>query len=127
MAPSDLDELMSESGLAFMRHALSKYYRDVTLIHTKKLRIHWTRTFRDALLSYRDAVMRYAYAMRRMYANRLYTNLVEVVPEKDRDRFPRLIEISQTGTFTLNRAFTAAIDAAAQNATNARPSRGYHG
>ena len=106
------DELMSESGLAFMRHALSKYYRDATLIHTKKFRIHWTRTLRDALLSYRDAVMRYAYAMRRMYANRLYTNLVEVVPEKDRDRFPRLIEISQTGTFKLTQAFSTAVDKA---------------
>ena len=65
---------------------------------------------------YRHAVMRYAYAMRRMYANRLYTNLVEVVPEKDRDRFPRLIEISQTGTFKLTQAFTAAVDKATKNA-----------
>jgi hypothetical protein len=40
------DELMTEAGLAFIRHTLGKYYRDVTLIHTKKLRIHWTRTFR---------------------------------------------------------------------------------
>jgi hypothetical protein len=114
------DELMTEAGLAFIRHALSKYYRDVTLIHTKKLRIHWTRTFRDALLSYRDAVLRYAHAMRRLYANRLYSNLVEVVPEVDRDRFANLIAIGETGTFTLTHTFQAAVDAATRNADRGR-------
>ena len=77
-----------------------------------------TRTFRDALLSYRDAVLRYAYAMRRLYANRLYSNLVEVVPEVDRDRFANLIAIGQTGLFTLARAFQAAVDAAIKNAVD---------
>ena len=63
-----------------------------------------------------------------MYANRLYTNLVEVVPEKDRDRFPRLIEISQTGTFTLAQAFTAAVDKAAKNAErNGHPGHRQYG
>ena len=71
--------------------------------------------------------MRYAYAMRRMYANRLYSNLVEVVPEEDRDRFTRLIEISQTGTFKLTQAFSTAVDKAAKSAANAGNPRGYHG
>jgi hypothetical protein len=58
-----------------------------------------------------------------MYANRLYTNLVEVVPEKDRDRFPRLIEISQTGTFKLAQAFSTAVD----KAVKAAEQRGHPG
>ena len=62
--------------------------------------------------------------MRRMYANRLYTNLVEVVPEKDRDRFPRLIEISQTGTFKLTQAFSTAVDKATKQAEQIRPPNG---
>ena len=95
-----------------MRHALSKFYRDGTRIATKGVRITWQHTYRDTLVAYRDAVMRYAFGMRRMYANRKYTNLTAVVPEKDRDRFNRLIEIKQDGSSRIMPAFQAKIDAA---------------
>ena len=58
--------------------------------------------------------------MRRLYANRLYSNLVEVVPEVDRDRFATLVAIGQTGTFTLTHAFQAAVDTATRNADRGR-------
>ena len=114
-----LNKLMSEAGLAFMRHALSKYYRDGTRIATKGVNINWQHTYRDTLAAYRDAVLRYAHGMRRLHANREYTNLTAVVPERDRLRFRQLIGISQTGKGSITPAFQSRIDAAERAAPRA--------
>ena len=73
------------------------------------------RTFHVALVSFRDAVLRYAYRMRKHYTHRKHTNLTGVVPEKDRLKYDYLIKIAVNGTCALTPAFQRAIDNAAQH------------
>ena len=110
--------LLTEAPLAFIRHALSKYYRDACLIASKGIKAHWTLTFRDALVSFRDAALRYAHGMARLYANRKHTNLTAQVPEEDRERFAELIEINPLGKGKLTSAFQNAISRAESVASN---------
>ena len=118
-------QLLPESTRAFLRHAVGLYYRDATRIHRKGAHIRWEYTFRDAITNFKKALMRYAYAMRRLYANRKHTNLVAVVPEEDRNRFADVITIKTDGTFKIASALERALHAAEQSATNARTSVGY--
>ena len=61
---ADRHTLLPEAALAFIRHAVGKYYRDATRIAADHARIHWKKTLRDAMLSFRDAVLRYGHAIR---------------------------------------------------------------
>ena len=108
--------LMGEAARAFLRHVVSTYYCDATRVHEDGATFIWQRTFHRALLHYRDAVLRRGYAMRKLYANRLYTNLTGVVPDADRDKYTSLVTIATDGQSTLTPSFTQAItnaDAAA--------------
>ena len=108
--------LMSETARALLRHAVGKYYRDVTKIGLNKARPHWTATFRDALIGLAEAAMRYAHKLRLLYVHRKYSNLTEIAPDEARDRFAALIEIRANGTSRLTTEFQQAIDAATRNA-----------
>ena len=93
--------------------------RDGTRIAEKRVNINWQHTFRDTLVAFRDAVLRYAHGMRRLYANRKHTNLTAVVSDKDRARFSQLIAISQDGSSSINPTFQNRIDAAERAAPRA--------
>ena len=69
--------------------------------------------------------MRYAYSMRRLYANRKHTNLTAVVPETDRDRFAEVLKIRTDGTFVISSALKGALHAAEQRAATANARFGY--
>ena len=116
---------MPESTRAFLRHAVGLYYRDATRIHRNGSRIRWEYTFRDAIVNFQKALMRYAYSMRRLYANRKHTNLTAVVPETDRDRFAEVLKIRTDGTFVISTALKQALHAADQSAARAGVSVGY--
>ena len=110
---------MPESTRAFLRHVVGLYYRDATRIHRKGSRIRWEYTFRDAIVNFQKALMRYAYSMRRLYANRKHTNLTAVVPDEDRDRFAEVLQIKTDGTFVISAALKQALHAAEQSAARA--------
>ena len=85
------------------------YYCDATRVHEDGATFIWQRTFHRALLHYRDAILRRGYAMRKLYANRMYTNLTGVVPESDRKKYTSLVTITLDGQSTLtSNADTAA-------------------
>ena len=50
--------------------------------------------------------------MRKLYVNRIHTNLVGVISDTDRMKYSSLASISQAGHTTLTPAFTQAIDSA---------------
>ena len=118
-------QLLPESTRAFLRHAVGLYYRDATRIHRNGSRTCWEYTFRDAIANFQKALMRYAYSMRRLYANRKHTNLTAVVPETDRDRFAEVLKIRTDGTFVISSALKGALHAAEQRAATANARLGY--
>jgi hypothetical protein len=100
---------MGEASRAFLRHVVGTYYRDATRVHEEGATFIWQRTFLHALRRFRDAVLRRGHAMRRLFVNRFYTNLVGVVPERDREKYESLATIDDNGQTTLATAFTQAI------------------
>ena len=76
----------------------------------------WERTFHDALRRLRDAVLRRGYAMRKLYVNRIYTNLTGIVSDDDRMKFAPLAAISPSGRTQLTTAFVNAIASAKSSA-----------
>ena len=58
--------------------------------------------------------------MRRLHANRKYTNLTEIVPEADRKQFSQIIDIKEDGTHALTATFLREIDHAIATAAEAR-------
>ena len=93
-------------------------YRDATRVHENGATFIWERTYHDSLRRFRDAVLRRGYAMRKLYVNRINTNLVGVVSDADRMKYSSLASITPTGHTTLTPAFTQAI-ANAQTAADA--------
>ena len=111
-------QLMNEPSRAFLRHVVGTYYRDATRVHENGATFIWERTYHDSLRRFRDAVLRRGYAMRKLYVNRIHTNLVGVVSDADRMKYSSLASITPTGHTTLTPAFTQAI-ANAQTAADA--------
>ena len=89
----------------------------------------WLNTYRDALLSFRDAVLRRGRHTRLLYSHRRYTSLPAKVPKEEREKYSSLVSMSEDGSCTLTaefeRAIKDAIDTAGAhaNATAARNNR----
>ena len=94
-------KLLPEAARAFLRHALNVYYRDVTARATRGSTMHWTATIRDALLSLKKAVLRFAEGFRLLHTHRTHTALTAVAPDADRNRFPALVAVKENGAYTL--------------------------
>ena len=101
--------LLPEASRAFLRHVIKYWYADMTSVITKKIIFKWRLTFHKALLSFKDAVLRRCFQIKKMYATRMYSNLHEVVPEDERERFNTLVKIQANGRYTLTQNFIAAI------------------
>ena len=83
----------------------------------KDAAFHWQLTFNASVISFRNAVLRYARRITLLFSTRLHTNLQGVVPLEARERYPALIDISIEGEFALSDPLKAAI-AAAQKAAD---------
>ena len=51
----------------------------------------WQYTYRDALLTFRDAALRYAHRIKVLHATRTYSTLPETTPLEARERYPNIL------------------------------------
>ena len=105
----DNDELLPEAARAFLRHAYNCFYHDFANVELKDAAFHWQLTFNASVISFRNAVLRYARRITLLFNTRLHTNLQGVVPLEARERYPALINISIEGEFALKNPFKTAI------------------
>ena len=106
------DKLASEPTRAFLRHAFGCFYDAFSQIDlTNKPFIH-TLVFHETLLSFRSAVLRYAYTIRLLYIKRRFTSKkLKTPPEEARKRFTALVTINELDyRFKLTTAFQKALD-----------------
>ena len=110
------DSLMPEAARAFLRHAYGKFYSDFSNVDLKQTKFHWKYTFRNALLSFKDAVLRRGRQMQLLHTHRRYTRLQGEVPEEERERFAALIKVYPGGGFSLTTEFERAVQRAIDDA-----------
>ena len=60
---------MPESARAFLRHAFNQFYHDFANVDVKGGQFFWEVTYREALLSFRNATLRYAVRLKRLKAS----------------------------------------------------------
>ena len=111
--------LLGEAPRALLRHAFGAYYADATKVLKENTVLIWQHTFYRTLINFRSAVLRYGHRIGLHHNRRIFTNLVAIVPQTDRERFAALIDIQQNGVNHLTSAFTTAIDNA-KKAADAR-------
>ena len=97
---------------AFLRHAIRSYYSDMTAVHKNGVLFNYRQTFVRTLHSFRNALLRYAHTMKRLFHQRKFTDLEGITPTQARERFNLLIAIQINGDCTLTGAFTQAVTAA---------------
>ena len=110
------DSLLPEAACAFLRHAYNQFYHDFANVDIKDAAFHWPLTFRDALHSFRNAVLLYAMKIKVLFNTRYYSTLEGIVPREARERFPSLVDIDIEGNFVLTTPFQQAIDDATTDA-----------
>ena len=98
-------ELGPIEALAFLRHAFNQLYHDFSNVDLKNYTLDWLNTYRDALLSFRDAVLRRGRHTRLLYSHRRYTNLPSKVPKEEREKYSSLVSMSEDGNCTLTAEF----------------------
>ena len=103
-------ELGPEDARAFLRHAYGQFYHDFSNVDLKDHTFDWRYTYRDALLTFRDAALRYAHRIKVLHATRTYSTLPETTPQEARERYPNVITINADGSSKLTSAFQKAID-----------------
>ena len=103
-------ELLSEAVRAFLRHAVGKWYASMTAVFREGKIFIWEATFLWTLQGFRAAVLRRCYNIKKHFANREHTNLVAVVSEEERAKYPTLVSIKQDGEHKLTTNFERAID-----------------
>ena len=91
------------------RTANFTYYDAFTCVDTLDKQFVFQITFLSTLVAFRDAVIRWAEAIRRHHHLRKYTRKKKHVAEETRDQFKQLVIITSAYTYTLNPAFVAAI------------------
>ena len=92
----------------FLRHAYGQFYHDFSNVDLKDHTFVWQYTY--ALLSFRDAALRYAHRIKVLHATRIYSTLPETTPVEARERYPNIMTISADGSSKLTNAFQKAID-----------------
>ena len=103
-------ELLGEAVRAFLRHAVGKWYASMTAVFREGKIFVWEATFLSTIQGFRTAVLRRCYNIKKHYANRVHTNLVAVVSEEERAKYPTLVSIQQDGEHKLTTNFEQAID-----------------
>ena len=73
-------ELGPEDACAFLRHAYGKFYHDFSNVDLKDHTFVWQYTYRDALLAFRDAALRYTHRIKVLHATCTYSTLPETTP-----------------------------------------------
>ena len=101
--------MLDQLCCTFLRHAVRWWYADLTAIKEHGGIYYWQACFCKTLEGFRDAVVRHAAAIRRHHVHRQHTNLQEVVPESERQKFTQVVSIAQNGAYTLTNVFTSAI------------------
>ena len=109
------NKLGDETAIAFIRHAYGKLYDAFTCVDTLNKQFVYQITFLCALISFRNAAIRWAEGIRRHHHLRKYTGKRKHVAEDTREQYKRLVIITSEYTYTLNPAFVAAIATQEQN------------
>ena len=91
-------ELGPEDARAFLRHAYGQFYHDFSNVDLKDHTFVWQYTYRNALLSFRDAALRYAHRIKVLHATRTYSTLPETTPLEARERYPNIMTINADGS-----------------------------
>ena len=106
------NELLSEPTCAFIRHAFGCFYDAFSQIDLANKPFIPTLVFHETLLSFRSAVLRYAYTIRLLYIKRRFTSKkLKTPPEEARKRFATLVTINELDyKFKLTAAFQKALD-----------------
>ena len=112
-------KLGPEAARAFLRHAYNVFYHDFANVDVKQGKFIWQVTYREALLSFRGAAMRYATKLKRLNATRKYTSRTSVAPEEAYSKYKQIINIQRNGTSSISPAFQQAINNAVEEANNA--------
>jgi hypothetical protein len=75
-------KLGPEDARAFLRHAYGQFYHvhDFSNVDLKDHTFVWQYTYRNALLSFRDAALRYAHRIKILHATRIYSTLPKTTP-----------------------------------------------
>ena len=74
-------------------------------VDLKNYTLDWLNTYRDALLSFRDAVIRRGHHTRLLHSHRRHTNLPAKVPKEEREKYSSLVSMSEDGNCTLTAEF----------------------
>jgi hypothetical protein len=106
------DKLLPEPACAFIRHAFGCFYDAFSQIDLTNKPFTPTLVFHETLLSFRSAVLRYAYTIRLLYIKRRFTSKkLKTPPEEARKRFSALVTINELDyKFKLTATFQKALD-----------------
>ena len=104
---------------AFLRHAYGQFYHDFSNVDLKHTHFTWQLTFYNAILSFRDAVLRYAVRLHRLHTSRAHTTLTDTAPQDTYTKFNNIITIDKSGTHKLSDEFENAIAQAKAQADTA--------
>ena len=111
------NQLLPEAARAFIRHAFGVFYRDFTLVETGHHKFVPVYTYRDAVISFRTAVLDYGQTIQDFRTKRQYTVQKKRVPLEALEKYPQLISFDERHyTFQLTAEFTNAIKTAEANA-----------
>ena len=109
-------KLISTEARAFIRHAFNAFYRDFAMVDTHKKPFNWKKTFKHAMTTYRQAILRWATSIRIFRAWRQNTSRTKHVPLETLRQFPTLVTFNNNYAFTLTANFRAAISYAESTA-----------
>ena len=114
--------LMSEPARAFLRHAVGVFYAHAARTADQGTVFYPQFALHRALTNFRAAVLRYGAKMRLHHTRRIHTNLHDGVPDAARTRFPTLIDVDTSCSFSLTPEFIDAVDKAEKAANDLRDS-----
>ena len=101
--------LISTEARAFIRHAFNAFYRDFAMVDTHNKPFNWKKTFKRAMTTYRQAILRWATSIRIFRAWRQNTSRTKNVPLETLRLFPTLVTFNNNYGFTLTATLRAAI------------------
>ena len=87
------DVLGAEAARAFLRHAFGHYYRHLSYVDFNQQQFVWQRVYRDTLISFRDAALRYAGKIRLLHTSRRFTHQTDTAPRPAYERFNAFLTI----------------------------------
>lgn len=103
--------LGSTAARAFLRHAFGHFYRHLNYVDFNQQRFVWQRVYRDTLISFRAAALRYAGKLRLLHTRRLYTHQQDTAPREAYERFNAFMDIEHPqGHASFDPAYTDEIE-----------------